>query len=42
MYTDLKTYLATEKQKDIAIQLRPFTTYNSHAFNNILYEMHMN
>lgn len=41
-YVDQKTYLAKDKDKNVTLQLRPFSSLNSYAFNNILYEIHMN
>jgi len=41
-YTDLKIYTGKENGKDITLQLKPFSKFNTYAFNSILYEIHMN
>ena len=41
-YTDNRIYIAKEKNQDKTIQIKPFVKFNTHAFNNILYELHMN
>lgn len=41
-YFDQKIYIAKDNNIEKTIQIRPFVDFNTHAFNNILYELHMN
>lgn len=38
----MKTYIGKDKTRNIGIQLRPFSSTNSHTFNNIIYEININ
>ena len=40
-YLDHFTYLISNENKSFGMQMRPFFTYNTHLFNNILSELHM-
>lgn len=41
-YSNLKTYLAHDGQREVALQLKNFGSFNSHAFQDIIYEIHVN
>lgn len=41
-YSNLKIYLAHDGQREIALKLINFGSFNSHAFNDIIYEIYIN
>ena len=41
-YIDRKTYVGKCNSKDLTLQLRPFSSFSTHAFNQILYEISIN
>lgn len=41
-YIDHRIYIAKDNDTEKTIQIKPFVEFNTHAYNNILYELHMN
>lgn len=40
-YSDMRIYQGRQGDKQLALRLRNFNGFNSYAFNNIMYEVHM-